>query len=66
MLFTLLLVNITILLYFFFLFPVVFNSFLTIPVEIGNAKLKLALAIPTGAPVTVANDTIEMIPVVTD
>ena len=37
-----------------------------IPVEIKNAKLKLALAIPTGAPVTVANDAIEILPVVTD
>ena len=37
-----------------------------IPVEIENAKLKLALTIPTGAPMTVANDAIEMLPVVTD
>ena len=52
---------------FFFLFLVVFNSFFfTIPVEIENARLKLALAIPTGAPITVANDAIEMLPVVTD
>ena len=50
----------------FFLFLVVFNSFFTISVEIKNAKLKLVLAIPTGAQMTVANDAIEMIPVVTD
>ena len=37
-----------------------------IPVEIENARLKLALTIPTGAPITVANDAIEMLPVVTD
>ena len=50
----------------FFLFLVVFNSFFTISVEIKNARLKLVLAIPTGAQITVANDAIEMIPVVTD
>ena len=37
-----------------------------IPVEIDNATLKLALDIPTGAPITVANDAIEMLPVVID
>ena len=37
-----------------------------IPVEIGNAILKLAVAISTGAPVTAANDAIEMLSVVTD
>ena len=37
-----------------------------IPVEIEHAKLKLALTIPTGAPITVANDAIKMLPVVTD
>ena len=51
---------------FFFLFCIVFNNFSTIPVEIVNARLKRALAIPTGAPTTVANDAIEMLPVVTD
>ena len=50
----------------FFLFLVVFNSFFTISVEIKNTRLKLVLAIPTGAQMTVANDAIEMIPVVTD
>ena len=50
---------------FLFLFCC-FNSFFTIPVENENARLKLALAIPTGAPIKVANDTMEMLPVVTD
>ena len=66
MLFNLLLASITILLYFLFLFLVVFNSFFTIPVVIKHARLKPALAIRTGTPVTVANDEIEMLPVVTD
>ena len=50
----------------FFLFLVIFNSFLTITVEIKDARLKLALAILTGAPITVANDAIEILPVVRD
>ena len=62
MLFNLFLANGTTLLCFFFLFRVVFNDFFTIPVVIENAKLKLALAIPTGAPTTVANNAIEMLP----
>ena len=37
-----------------------------INVEIENARLNLALVIPTGAPMAVANDAIEMLPVVTD
>ena len=39
--------------------------FFTIPVENENGKLKLALAIPTGAPITVANDAIEILPLLT-
>ena len=66
MLLNLLLASITILLYSFFLLPVVFNSFFTIPVEIEDAILKPALTVPTGAPMTVASDAIEMLPVVTD
>ena len=65
-LFSLLLASITILLCFFFLFLVVFNSFFINPIEIENARLKLALAIPTGAHITVANDVIEMLPVARD
>ena len=38
--------------------------FFTIPVEIENVRL--ALTIPTGAPITVANDVIEMLPLVAD
>ena len=37
-----------------------------IPAQIKNARLKLALTIPTGAPMTIANDAIQMLPVVTD
>ena len=60
MLFNLLLANIAILLCFFFLFRAVFNNFITIPVVIENTKLKLALAIPTGAPITVANEGVDI------
>ena len=35
-------------------------------VEIENAILKIALAISADAPITVANDAIKMLPVVTD
>ena len=66
MLFNLLLANITIFLCFFFLFLVLFNSFFTIPAKIKNARLKLALAIPTGAPATVTNVAIETLPAGTD
>ena len=66
MLFNFLLVSIKILLCFFFLLVVVFNSFFTIPVVIENARVQLALIFPTGAPITVANDAIEILPVVTD
>ena len=56
----------TILLCFFFLFLIVFKTFFTNHVVIENARLQLALIIPTGAPITAANDAIEMLPVVTD
>ena len=62
MLFNLLLANIIILLCFFFLFLVVFDNFFTSPVDSENSRLRLALAIPTGVPITVANDGIEMLP----
>ena len=76
-LFNLLLANITILLCFFFLFLVVFNkscksllkvfykSF-TSPVDNENLRLRLALAIPTGVPITALNEAIEMLPLVAD
>ena len=43
MLFNLLVASITILLCFFFLFCVVFNSFFIIPVNIENVRLKVYL-----------------------
>ena len=52
--------------FFFFLLRVVFNSFFTISVQIENARLKPALVISTGAPMTVENDAIEILPAVTD
>ena len=66
MLFKLLLASITIILCFFVLFLAVSTSFFMIPVEINNARLKLAIIIPAGALMTVANDAIEMLPVVID
>ena len=66
MLFNLLLAGITILLYFFFLFLVVFNSFFTIPAEIENARLKTALTIPTGTSIRVENDAMGILSVVID
>ena len=42
------------------------SLFFTFPVEIENLRLKIALAVSTDAPVTVANDAIEMLPVATD
>ena len=66
MLFNLLLANIAILLCFFFLFLVIFNSFFTVPLKSENSRPKLAFSIPTGALVTVENDAIEMPPVITD
>ena len=50
----------------FFLFVVGFNDFFTIPVVVKNEKLKLALAIPTVAPMTVANDAIDIPPILAD
>ena len=37
-----------------------------IPVEIENARLKITLTVPAGAPITVANDAIETLPFVID
>ena len=66
MLFNLLLAKITILLCFSILFCVIFNNFFTIPVYIENKRLKPELATATGAPATVTNDAIEMLPLVAD
>ena len=43
---------------FFVLVSWCFNSLFTVPLEIEIARVKLALTIPTGAPVAVANDAI--------
>ena len=51
---------------FFFLFLVLFENFFANPVVIENARLQLALIIPTGAPIAVANDAIEIPPVAAD
>ena len=59
MLFNLLLGPIEILLCFFFLFRVVYSGFSMIPLVNENAKLKLALAIPTGAPISLKKDGME-------
>ena len=61
MLFNLLLGSITILLCFFFLFLIVFKNFFTNPDVIENVRPQLAPIIPAGAPITVANDAIEML-----
>ena len=66
MLFNLLLANITILLCFFFFCVCCFQYFFIIPVVIENAKQKLALAIPTSDSITVANDAIDIPPLVAD
>ena len=62
MLFDLVLASITVLLCFFFLFLIVFENFFTNPDVIENVKPQLVPIIPAGAPVTVVNDAIEMLP----
>ena len=64
MLLSLLLANIRILSCFFFLFLVIFSNFLIIPVVREKIKVKLALAIPTGAPITLVNEIIDTPPLV--
>ena len=66
MLFNLLLASVTIIIVLFLLFLVVFKKPFTSPVVIENARLQLTLIISTGAPITVANDAIEMLLVATD
>ena len=51
---------------FFLLISCYFKEFFKIPLESQNARLKLTLAIRTGATITVVNYAIEMLPVVTD
>ena len=62
MLFNLLLANITILLCFFFLFLIVFKNFFINPNVIENVKPQLAPIIHAGAPITLANDAVEIRP----
>ena len=63
--FNLLLAKIITLLSFFFLFLVVFDYFFASPVDNEHARLRLALTIPTGVPIT-CKDAIEMLPLVAD
>ena len=64
MLLSLLLANIIILSYFFFLFLVVCSNFFTFPVVREKNKVRLALAIPTGAPTILVNEIIDTPPLV--
>ena len=48
----------------FLFFLVIFKNFLTIPVDREKIKVKLSLAIPTGAPIILVNGTIDTPPVV--
>ena len=59
MLLSLSLANIRILSSFFFLFLVIFNNFLIIPVAREKIKIRLTLAIPTGAPIILVNEIID-------
>ena len=63
---TLLLANIRILSCSFYFFLVISNNFfLTISVVRETIKVRLALAIPVGAPITLENEIIDTPPVVT-
>ena len=45
---------------FFFFFLVILSNFFTIPVVREKIKVKLALAIPTGAPIILVNKQIDI------
>ena len=64
MLLSLLLANIRTLSCFFFLFLAMLSNFLIIPVVREKIKVKLALAIPTGAPIILVNEIIDTPPLV--
>ena len=64
MLLSLPLAKIRILSCFFFLFLVMLSIFLTIAVVREKIEVKLALAIPTGAPTTFVNEMIDTPPLV--
>ena len=46
----------------FIFFIVILNNFFTIPVVREKIKVKLALAIPTGAPTILVNEIIDTLP----
>ena len=56
---SLVLASIRILSCFFFLFLVIVSNFLTIPIVREKIKVKLALAIPAGAPTILGNEIID-------
>ena len=60
MLLSLLLANIRILSWFFFLFLVMLSNFLIIPVVREKIEIKLELAIPRGAPTTLVKEMIDI------
>ena len=60
MLVSLLLANKRISTCFFLLFLVIFSNLLTIPVVREENKVRLAFAIPTGAPTTFVNEIIDI------
>ena len=60
MLLNLLSANLRILSCFFFFFLVMFNNFLTIPVDREKIRVKLALTIPTDDPITLVNEIIDI------
>ena len=64
MLLSLLLANIRILSCFFFFFLVILSNFLTNPAVIEKNKVRLAFAIPTGAPAILVNEIIDSPPLV--
>ena len=61
---SLFLANIRILSCFFSVFSVIFNNFLVIPAVKKKIKVRLALAIPTGAPTILVNEQIYAPPAV--
>ena len=50
--------------FFLFLFLIILSNFFIIPIVSEKNKVRLALAIPTGAPTTLVNEMIETPPLV--
>ena len=48
--------------FFFFFFLIAFKNFVANPDVIENVRPQLAPIIPAGAPITLANDAIEILP----